>query len=146
MKSTCHDRKVTRSGSTALLAVVTLAALGSAGCSVSDAKTAVEDDTAVITWSGNASRICVTAPDVVCPSGKDDKIKEGKVYWVLDATCFPGGISGPVKYGVKPNCAKDKTADNNGAWEPMVKGQTYQITIAGFGGSPSTTEMTFGEP
>src|SRR6478752_7373233 len=130
MKTNDRKRSAARStnASSTLAGAVILAVGSLVGCIVSGATAKPEDDTAVITWSGNASRICVTEPGVVCPAGKDDKITGGKVYWVLDATCFPGGISGPVKYGVLPNCAKDKTVENEGKWEPLVKGQSYSIT------------------
>ena len=116
----------------------------SAGCgSASDAEAVRAAESFVISWEGTAARICVTEPGVACPQGKDDKIEGGRVYWVIDASCWPGGIDRPVQYGVVPNCGKDKTADHKGTWEAPQPGVTYKVSVAGFGGDITETEVAW---
>ena len=64
-------------------------------------------------------------------------------YWVIDASCWPGGIDRPVQYGVVPNCGKDKTADHKGTWEAPQPGVTYKVSVAGFGGDITETEVVW---
>jgi hypothetical protein len=127
-----------------LLLLAALASFCGSGClGASEASAFKDGEKARINWDGAAARICVTEPSVECPAGKDDVISSGRVYWVLDATCFPGGIDKPIEYGVQPKCSKDVTAANNGKTIPMEPGVEYKVTIAGFGGSATVTTLRF---
>ena len=101
----------------------------------------------IMSWIGPAARLCVTDTNATCPVEKDGVASGGKVFWVIDATCFNSGngFGSPVEYGLTPDCAKDVTVAHGGVagGAPLVLGDTYKITVTGFGGSPNVQDVTW---
>jgi hypothetical protein len=100
----------------------------------------VDDDpmtTVTINWKeSNAMGLYFTEPTAELPDGPDSHVK-GKVYWVVEATKFPNGFSGPVTYGALPGDAKDATEEHGGGPGParLECGVEYKVAIVALGGS-----------
>ncbi len=134
-----------------LMGVSSLASLGllcTSSCSGPAAGgTQNADGKMVMSWIGPAARLCVTDTNATCPVEKDGVASGGKVFWVIDATCFNSGngFGSPVEYGLTPDCAKDVTVAHGGVagGAALVVGATYKITVTGFGGSPNIQDVTW---
>jgi hypothetical protein len=134
-----------------LVGVSSLAALGllcTASCSGPAAGgTQNANGKMIMSWIGPAARLCVTDTNATCPVEKDGVASGGKVFWVIDAVCFNSGngFGSPVEYGLTPECAKDVTVAHGGVagGAPLVLGDTYKITITGFGGSANIQDVVW---
>lgn len=87
----------------------------------------------------NAMGFYVTHPDAWIPDGPG-KMVEGEVYWVLEATSFPGGFKSPVVYGEIPGGAKDSTFAHGGPEAPgdLACGVLYKVTVVALRGTDET--------
>ncbi len=131
-----------------MVAVSGWAALGTPGCSgPAAAGTQNANGKMIVSWIGPAARLCVTDTNATCPVEKDGVASGGKVFWVIDATCFNSGngFGSPVEYGLTPDCARDVTVAHGGVagGAPLVLGDTYKITITGFGGSANVQDVVW---
>lgn len=78
-------------------------------------------------------------PEAELPGGPDDLVK-GTVYWVVEATKFPGGFGGPVRYGELPSDSKDATEEHGGpkGGARLECGVEYKVAIVALGGEAET--------
>lgn len=85
----------------------------------------------VVDWGdAGALGLYVTAPDATLPLGPGQTV-DGEAYWVLEATTFPVGFSGPVTYGQTPALATDASEVHGGevAGAPLVAGRCYRFSV-----------------
>lgn len=122
--------------------VVVLGAAGTGGCGACGTPESIEvqgtpASTVVVRWQeSNAMGLYFVEPDAVLPEGPDDLVM-GHVYWVVEATSFPGGFESPVAYGQLPHDTKDATAEHGGmaGGEPLSCGVPYKVAVVALGGS-----------
>ncbi len=84
----------------------------------------------------NAMGFYVTTPEAWIPDGPR-KMVDGEVFWVLEATSFPGGFESPIRWGEVPSDAKDATEDHGGptGLPDLQCGIEYKLTVVALRGS-----------
>ena len=123
------------------LAAAYVLASGLSGCGAcgDPSDLMVDDDPSgdvTISWhDSKVMGLYFTEPTAELPGGPDDLVK-GKVYWVVEATKFPGGFGGPVHYGKLPEDSKDATEEHGGpkGGAKLECGVEYKVAIVALGG------------
>ncbi len=103
-----------------------------------------DDGRPEVIWKGSSAMgLYVTSPDAQLPSGPEDKVKGGHVYWVVEATTFPTGFDSPVKYQQIPSGGKDATEKHGGVagGEALMPGVQYKFGVVSLGGQMSVEEQ-----
>ncbi len=91
-----------------------------------------DDGLPVISWGDDgALGLYVTEPGATLPLGPGQVVSGGQAFWALQASAFPSGFPGPVRYGDLPPGADDVSVANGApaggaALEPGV---CYQFSV-----------------
>ncbi len=94
----------------------------------------------VVEWDeSNAMGLYFVHPDAELPGGPNEVV-HGDVYWVVEATSFPGGFESPVTYGKLPSSSKDATEEHGGksGGVSLECGVPYKVAVVALRGEAET--------